>query len=99
VRLFSLLGMYLFALSVTGAIVLIRWRALIPLFFLVFLGTQLGARLIGYLHPTAVAATGTTFGGHAIGFWVNLGVLSITAIGFVLSVIGRDTKPLLAKEV
>lgn len=90
VRMFALLGMYLFIQSVVSLIVVVRWRALVPFMFLVLLASQLGSRIIAllYAQPLSPAAT-MSFAGHAIGFWVNAGILALTTVGFALSLVSR----------
>ena len=78
--MFALLGMWLVVLPALSAIALIRWRAMIPLLYLVLIAEQLAARLIVSLYTPASAQAG-----HPIGFYVNLGILAVTLIGFLLS--------------
>ena len=80
VALFALLGLNGLVLPLQSLIVLIRYRAMIPLMFLLFLTLQVAGRVVLLLNPiersTAVP----------IGFVVNLAILMITLIGFALSV-------------
>ncbi|HSC19014.1 MAG TPA: hypothetical protein VLC74_08880 [Rhizomicrobium sp.] len=82
--MFALLGMYLLVIPVQSAIVLIRYRSMVPFMLLMLIGIQLGARLIHLLHPDAPANAG---GGVPIGFYVNLGILGLTVVALVFSVI------------
>ncbi|MFL6689231.1 MAG: hypothetical protein ACJ8IR_03450 [Alphaproteobacteria bacterium] len=88
VEMFSLLGMYLLVLPLIGAVAVFRYRSMIPFLFLMLLSVMLGSRALNYLHPIArTAATGV----HPIGFYVNLGILALTVIGFALSLIRIGT--------
>lgn len=83
---FSLLGNYFILLALLGTIVLVRYRAMIPLMYLVMFYQQLGARVI--LH---VRAGGPLLAPHTVGtaHFVVLGILIATLVGFGLSLIGR----------
>jgi hypothetical protein len=95
IEMFALLGMYLLVLPLIGALALVRYRAMIPFLFLMLLAVMLGSRGLNYLHPIARTAAA---GGRPIGLYVNLGILALTVIGFVLSVIHSSTPgPSLAK--
>lgn len=84
--MFALLGMYLLVLPLIGAVALIRYRAMIPFLLLMLLAVQLGARGVHLLHPTISESAG---GGPPIGLYVNLGILAVTLIAFVLSLVRR----------
>jgi hypothetical protein len=57
---------------------------MIPFLYLMLLAEQLAARILVYLHtPDGAPAD------HPIGFYVNVGILVLTAIGFLLSLIDR----------
>jgi len=82
--MFALLGMWLLVLPLISAVALVRYRSMIPFLFLALLVQQLAARIVVYLHtPTSAPA------GQPIGFYVNMGILAVTAIGFVLSLVER----------
>jgi hypothetical protein len=83
-QMFALLGMYLMVLPLIGTLALIRYRKMIPLLLLMLLIVQLGARGVHLLHPTVLETRG---GAEPIGFYVNLGILALTAVGFVLSIV------------
>ncbi len=77
--LFALLGVYGLFLPLLSVVALIRYRAMIPLVYVLLLVFQLGSRAVRLLHPTAsLFAT-------PVGFYVNLGLLALTIIGFGLS--------------
>jgi hypothetical protein len=57
---------------------------MIPLLLLMPMVVQLGVRGVHLLHPTIAVAAGSA---EPIGFYVNLGILAVTVIAFVLSVV------------
>jgi hypothetical protein len=83
VLLFALLGLYLILMALIALVILIRYRALIPLAYLLFLASLLGTRAINALYPTGRAE------GTPIGFYINMGLLAAMALGFILSLVGR----------
>lgn len=84
--MFALLGMWLLVLPAISVVALVRYRAMIPFLYLALLVQQSAARLVIYLNTPANAPAG-----HAIGFYVNLGILAVTLIGFVLSLMDRKS--------
>lgn len=84
VLMFALLGMYLLVLPLIGVVALIRYRAMIPFMLLMLLVVQLGARLVHWLHPTVLETSGSP---APIGLYVNLGILAVTLIAFLLSLL------------
>lgn len=90
VDMFALLGMYLLVLPLTGAVALVRYRAMIPFLYLMLIATQLGARGILFAHAMMRPASA---GGHAMGFYVNLIILAVTLGGFALSLLDRPRAP------
>lgn len=94
VALSALVGFFLLSIAVLGAVALIRYRAMIPFMFLVQLIVQLGGWVLREVNPIARAAeTSLGFAGHPVGFWVNIGILAATAIGFALSLRNRTDSP------
>lgn len=81
VALFALLGFYQLVLPLLSLAVLIRYRAMIPFLCLMLLFTQLGSRVLLAFEP--IARNGTP-----VGLYVNLALLSMTAMGFLLSLVG-----------
>jgi hypothetical protein len=81
VRLFTLAGLNLLILPLLSLIVLVRYRGMIPLLLLIWVGFQLASRVVVLLVPSANAGGGMS--GAAL---VNLGILMLTLIGFGLSV-------------
>jgi hypothetical protein len=84
ILMFALLGMYLLVIPVQSIVVLTRYRSMIPFMLLILLAVQLGARGIHFLHPDTRSNPG---GGEPIGFYVNLGILAVTVVAFVLSIV------------
>lgn len=86
----ALIGFYIVVVNLIGAVVLIRWRALVPLMLLVELIVQVGARIVIDMHPIPrLAAPEHGFAGHPVGFYVNLVLLALTVLGLVLSLTGK----------
>lgn len=77
--LFALVALGQLTLAVIALIALIRYRAMVPLMYLVLLGEQLARRFIvqGY----AVERTE----GISAGWYVNIGLLALLTVGLVLS--------------
>jgi hypothetical protein len=80
VALFALLGLNGLVLPLLSSIVLVRYRAMIPLMFLLFLTVQIGSRTLLLINPIERSTT------VPIGFVVNLVILVTTLIGFALAV-------------
>jgi len=83
--LLALLGMYVMIVPVLSLLALVRYRAMIPFMYLLFITVQLGARLISYLHSNGDVAIN-------YGAMINLGVLALTCIGFILSLMNRPNR-------
>jgi hypothetical protein len=90
ISLFALLGLSQLVLALLGVVVLIRYRAMLPLMYLLMLIVQIGSRVLLMVNPI-VRSGGMTIGssGLSIGFAINLGLLAILLIGFVLSLVQR----------
>ncbi|HUO89496.1 MAG TPA: hypothetical protein VMU08_10005 [Rhizomicrobium sp.] len=88
VALFALLGLAGAVLALLGVLVLLRYRSMIPLMYLLFLASQIGNRVLNTLHPTAKGAA-TAVGGISVGWLVVNGLLAAMILGFVLSLIPR----------
>jgi hypothetical protein len=84
IQMFALLGMYLLVIPVQSVLVLIRYRSMVPFMLLMLIVIQLGARGIHLLHPDTASSPG---GGEPIGFYVNLGILAVTVLAFILSIV------------
>ena len=81
--LFALLGLYFLIVPLLSALILIRYRAMIPLMYLTLLLLYGGSRLVQWLHPVLRAEA------YPIGFYVNLVILVLMLLGFVLSLLNR----------
>ena len=79
--LFALVALGQLTLAVIALTALIRYRAIVPLVYLVLLGEQLARRLI--VQSYAVARTEST----PVGWYVNIGLLALLTLGLVLSLI------------
>ena len=64
-----------------GAVVLWRWRSMVPFLFLVLLAEQVARRLVALANP--IPRT------DAAGAWITLGLLALLFAGFVLSLWDR----------
>lgn len=88
VSLMALLALSGLALPLLSLVVMIRYRAMIPLIYLLFLTVQLGNRALLMLYPIVRSdAPAMGFAGHPIGFYMNLVILAVTLIGFALSLV------------
>ena len=81
--LFSVLGLYLLLLSLQSIVVLVRYRAMIPFMYLLWLCVQIFGIVLVLIH--SIERTG----GVSIGVYVNRAILAVTLIGFVLSLLPR----------
>jgi ABC-type transport system involved in multi-copper enzyme maturation permease subunit len=79
VSLFSLLGLHSFIICLMCILVLIRYRNLVPVMFVLLLLQSLGGRLIPHFLP--IIRTGTP-----PGIFVHWVLLALIAVGLVLSV-------------
>ena len=85
--LFALLGMGQLTLGLLGLVVLIRYRRMIPLLFLLFLIDHLGRKALATMHPVEASSS-------PVGFYINTTLLTIMVVGFALSLTRRRlTKP------
>lgn len=87
ISLFALLGLFILLFSLLGAIVLVRYRAMIPFMYLMLLIQQLGSKALLLIHPVVRS------GSASIGSAVVLAILAMTVVGFVLSLIGNSKSP------
>lgn len=85
VALFALLGLFQLLLGLLGALMLIRYRAAIPLIYLLLLVQQLGFRALDLAHP--IVGSGAASAG--IGSALVSAILAMTVIGFVVSLLSR----------
>jgi hypothetical protein len=78
VALFGALGVTQVLVSALGALVLVRYRALVPLVLLFFVLEFLARRGVAYFHPVERAAGN-------VGFWLNWGIFFILCVALALS--------------
>ncbi len=86
VLLFEMVGLGQLVLAVIGSVVLIRYRALVPLVFLLFLVEHAGRRLIVFANAVEPSRTASP------GFYINMGLLALLVIGFALSLWPRPQR-------
>jgi hypothetical protein len=84
--LFALLALGQLALTLVALTALIRYRALVPFVYLVLLCEHLARRLIARSYSAPGAAM------TDVAFYVNYGLLTITGVGFLLSLIPRKPR-------
>lgn len=85
---FALLGLFNLLFGVIGVVTLIRYRAMIPAVFLLFLVQQLAAKTLGVVNGSA---SGWLPSG-SVGSLFVFGLLAATALGFVLSLGERRSR-------
>ncbi len=90
VQLFALLGLAWLVTALLGVVVLLRYRAMIPLFYLMLTVQLIGTRAIHLVRPT-VEMGATTVGstGISAGAIVSTSLMAMIVVGFVLSLFGR----------
>lgn len=92
IALTALLGLCLLVIALQCVVVLVRYRAMIPLMLLIQLIVQIGGRVLMAVNPiTRSSEPSVSYAGHPIGFYVNLAILAVTLIGFALSL--RNNPP------
>lgn len=87
VTLFAIWGLSQLMFSVLGVLALVRYRAMIPFLFLLFLVEHVARRWILLAQP--VARTGTP-----PGLYINLVLLALLIVGLALSLRSRADLPL-----
>lgn len=78
VSLFALWGLSHFMIDLLGVLVLVRYRSLIPLMYLLFLLEHLARKAL--LHFDPIAKTGTSHG-----LVINIAILAVMVIGLALA--------------
>lgn len=81
--LFALVALGQLALNLIALVALVRYRALVPLVYLVLLAEQIARRAIAQSY----AAPGARL--TDIAWYVNYGLIALTALGLVLSLVPR----------
>lgn len=79
--LFALMSLGQLALGMVALTALVRYRAMVPLVYLMLVAEHLARRFI--VSSYAVPRTGST----PIGWYVNMGLLALLSVGLVLSLI------------
>lgn len=85
VGIFALLGLFQLLLGLLGIVALFRYRAMIPFVYLVLLFQMVANRALSVLYPITESSTS----GTPPGFYVSLGILAATVLGFGLSLLNR----------
>ena len=83
--LFAMLGLFLVLPSLLSILALMRYRTMIPLLYLFFLVDELGRKAILFAHPMTRAGAPDS----PAASYVVFAVLSLTVLGFVLSLLER----------
>jgi hypothetical protein len=86
VTLFALVGLGQLILALIAALALVRYRAMVPLIYLLMLGEGLARRLI----VQGGSAARTDAGSAA--FYINVGLLALLTLGFILSLLPARRK-------
>jgi hypothetical protein len=86
VALFAIWGLSQLVFSVIGVLALTRYRAMIPLMFVLFLLEHLARRLMLLAKP--IARTGTP-----PGLYINVAILAVMIVGLALSLRRRAAVP------
>jgi len=81
--LFALLGNAQLMIGLLCIVVLVRYRAMIPLMFMLLLLEYLSRRLILQFMPIATTTAPP-------GLFVNLALLAVMVVGLILSLLNRD---------
>ena len=81
--LFALMALGHLMITLIALVTLLRYRALVPFIYLVLLGEQIARRAIGQSY----AAPGARL--TDIAWYVNYGLIALTALGLVLSLVPR----------
>ncbi|MBV9044782.1 MAG: hypothetical protein JO294_06635 [Alphaproteobacteria bacterium] len=89
VQLFALLGFAHLLLALMGVVALVRYRAMIPLIYLLFLVAQLGTKVLNAYHPTIHGGAKTVAEGIPVSTVVVYSLLAMLTVGFVASLIPR----------
>ncbi len=89
IALFAIAGLFRVLLALQGVLVLIRYRAMIPLMYLVLLILHLGSKTLLLVHPVAKSGVATAQLGSAF----VLALLAMLLVGFVLSILNKSNPP------
>ncbi len=83
-------GLGHFLLASLGLLALIRYRAMLPLAYLVFILENCGRKVLQHANPLRIF---TSSGEPAIGAMINLALLTALLVGFALSLGGKRGRP------
>lgn len=84
--MFASWGLILFIFALLGLIVLIRYRAMVPLFYALLAGEQFGRFYLNTLHPIARAVKSEGISPSALFNW---GLMAALALGLILAFLPR----------
>ena len=84
--LFAVLGLNNLVLPTLSLVVLLRWRALVPFSYLMFITFFLANRLLHALHPSFAHEKA------AFGLYINLGIFAVTVVGLIFALIPRGNR-------
>jgi len=87
--MFASWGLMLLVLSLLGLLVLARYRAMIPLMYLLLGMEQFGRKAIALAQPIVKAAAKSD--GLSPAFLINSGFMAVLLIGFILSLTPRQS--------
>jgi hypothetical protein len=79
---FAAWGLALFVLALLSLVVLLRYRAMLPLMILAMTIEQVGRKLVSEFHLAPRVAEG---GEAPAGMWINLGLSGVLVLALVLS--------------
>src|SRR5262245_4215616 len=86
IQCFKSWGLCLLLMASLGLLALIRYRAMVPLIYLLLMLENGGRKALQLANPLHAGATGKP----SIGAWINLGLLTALMVGFLLSLGGRS---------
>jgi hypothetical protein len=87
VSLFALLALSRLMPALLGILVLVRYRAMVPLLYLLLLIEHVGSRALLLVNPVVKS------GASSVGLAINLALLALLLAGFGLSLQDRMPKP------
>lgn len=88
--LFAAVGLGQALLGLLGLLVLIRYRTMIPIMFLLFLTDHLARKALATSRAVAETAT------PSVGYYINLAILALLVAGFILSAMKRGDRRAIA---
>ena len=90
VLFFKNIGLFFLLLSLLGAVALVRYRAMVPLMYLVLIIQLAGSRVLLHLYPIVRTSE------MPLGYSVTLTMLAVALIGVVLSLVGKGYRTKIA---